>query len=314
MPRSPSTVRVTRVVATTSRLSPESSGSSSTTLWTSVVAPPTSTTTVSPAASARSSTPVRTTSGVAPCTMARKSSRALRCLPPITWERNSSRIAVRAPSGARTPIRGTMLASHDERVGGEDPGDLVARLDHAGDHHRAGPARGERAGARQDRLRVAAVGATGQEDDVGLAVSDAAQVVLPAGGEHGHHLAAAGEGHPAPRLGGDQLLVADHGDPQAAARARAGQGRRVHCACILPGQRGQARVVPVEDVGVDRRAVLGGRDDPAVGQVDERGLGERRAEVDADDQVSVPLDHRGPVRREHGRGRRSGRRRSRCRR
>src|SRR4051794_2361025 len=29
----------------------------------------------------------------------------------MTWERNSSRMAVRAPSGARTPIRGTMLGA-----------------------------------------------------------------------------------------------------------------------------------------------------------------------------------------------------------
>ena len=258
MPRSPSTVRVTRVVATTSRLSPASSGSSSTTLCTSVVAPPTSTTTVSPATSARSSTPVRTTSGVAPCTIARKSSRLLRCFPPITWERNSSRIAVRAPSGASTPIRGTML--------GATTSGLAARISATSSRASVMPATttgplqlvGERAGAGQDRLGVAAVGATGEQDDVRLAVADPAQVVEPAGGQDGHHLAPARQRDPAAGLGGDQLLVADHGDPQATARARAGKGRGVRCPGVLRDQRGQARVVPVEDVGVDGRRVLGG--------------------------------------------------------
>ena len=47
IPRSPSTVRVTGVVATTSRESPASSGSRRTTECTSVVAPPMSTTTTS---------------------------------------------------------------------------------------------------------------------------------------------------------------------------------------------------------------------------------------------------------------------------
>src|SRR4051794_14251380 len=111
MPRSPSTVRVTGVGATTSRASPASSGSSSTTEWTSVVAPPTSTTTTSPTAVASSSTPVSTTSGVAPRTIAVKLPRRLRCLPPMTWERKTSRMALRADCGARTPIRGTTLSA-----------------------------------------------------------------------------------------------------------------------------------------------------------------------------------------------------------
>ena len=111
MPRSPSTVRVTGVGATTSRASSACSGSTSTTECTSVVAPPTSTTTTSPTAVASSSTPVSTTSGVAPLTMLVKSARLLRCLPPMTWERNTSRIALRAPAGARTPILGTTLSA-----------------------------------------------------------------------------------------------------------------------------------------------------------------------------------------------------------
>ena len=96
MPRSPSTVRVTRVGATTWRASPTSSGSSSTTECTSVVAPPTSTTATSPVTSASSSTPVSTTSGVGPVTIRVNASDADRCLPPITCRRNASRIAPRA--------------------------------------------------------------------------------------------------------------------------------------------------------------------------------------------------------------------------
>ncbi len=118
MPRSPSTVRLTGTVATTSRARPDSSGSTSTTECTSVVAPPTSTTTTSPAPgcsgpspAAASSTAVSTTSGVAPLTIAVKSVRAERCLPPMTWLRNISRIAARAPSGARAPIRGTTFGA-----------------------------------------------------------------------------------------------------------------------------------------------------------------------------------------------------------
>ena len=82
MPRSPSTVRLTGTVATTSRPARRSSGSTSTTECTSVVAPPTSTTTTSPAPGcsaprpdASSSTAVSTMSGVAPCTIAVKSAR-----------------------------------------------------------------------------------------------------------------------------------------------------------------------------------------------------------------------------------------------
>ena len=154
MPRSPSTVRVTGVVATTSRERVASSGSSSTTECTSVVAPPTSTTTTSPAPGwsastprASSSTPVSTTSGVAPVTMAVKSARLLRCLPPITWDRNISRIAPRADSGASTPIRGTTLSATTYGVARPAPPRPRRGVDVAGDHDRAGPA------ARDDPLR-----------------------------------------------------------------------------------------------------------------------------------------------------------------
>src|SRR4029079_9463853 len=112
MPSSPSTWRVPGVVAPTSRPSVASSGSRSTTEWTSVVAPPTSTTTTSRASvRASPSPPGSTKSGVGPRTIAAKSARELRCLPPITWARNISRIAARAGPGESTPILGTTLSA-----------------------------------------------------------------------------------------------------------------------------------------------------------------------------------------------------------
>ncbi len=111
MPRSPSTVRVTGCVATTSRPRFASSGSSSITECTSVVAPPMSTTATSPCNPASTSTPRSTTSGVAARTIRAKAGSRDRFLPPITCARNISRIAARALSGANTPISGTTLSA-----------------------------------------------------------------------------------------------------------------------------------------------------------------------------------------------------------
>ena len=52
-----------------------------------------------------------------------KSARDERCLPPITWARNISRIAARAESGARTPIFGTTLSA---RTCGTPPAARIA--------------------------------------------------------------------------------------------------------------------------------------------------------------------------------------------
>ena len=240
---------------------------------------------------ASSSTPVSTTSGVAPRTIAVKSARAERCLPPITWARNISRIAARAEAGREhADLRDDVVGEHVRHVpGGQDRGHLVARVDVAGDDHRTGPARADEvAGGAEQHLGVAAVGAAGQQHHVRLARPHHEGPGDPPRADDGHaddrdHLAAAGERDPAAGLGGDQLLVADDRDPQAAAGARAGQHLRVRGARVRRDQLGQARVVPVEDVGVDRGRVGGRGDDAPAAEVDQRGLGEGRAEVDADD-------------------------------
>jgi hypothetical protein len=212
------------------------------------------------------------------------------------------------PFGSQHSDAGHDVGREDDRVVGEELGDLGLGVHVARDHDRTGPDRGEGTGAGEDRPGVAAVGPAGQQHDVGLAGRDAGEVVPAARREHRDHLPAAGQGHPASGLGGHQLLVAHHGDPQSATRARARQRRGIRRPWILLEQPLQARVVPVEDVGVDRRAVLRGGHDATLGKVDQRRLGERRAEVDADDRLG-----RG-VSRGHGPGPRGGRRCSRCRR
>ena len=311
MPRSPSTVRVTGVVATTSRASPLSSGSSSTTLCTSVVAPPTSTTTTSPAPGcwssrprASSSTPVRTTSGVAPRTRSVKvrpcaSVRLLRCLPPMTWDRNISRIAARALSGASTPIRGTTLSARTWGVPASSRSAAIVACDSTLPATTTGPGHGgprEEVGVALEHLGVAAVGAADQQHDVGLRGPQVGELagVEPAG-EHQHDLAAAGQRDPTPRLGGDQLLVADHRDPQAAAGAGAGEHVGVGWRRVLLGQRAQAGVVPVEHVTMPRLVREGGRvargGEQVTGvEVDQGRLGEGGAEVDADDRAHTSTE------------------------
>jgi hypothetical protein len=183
---------------------------------------------------------------------------------------------------------------------------LGAGVDVARDDHGSGPAGLRQAPGRvDDRCGVAAVGAAGQQHDVRCTLVDGAQVVPARDSQHGHHSATAGQGDPAAGLGRDELLVADHGDPQPAACGRARQHLGVVGPGVLPAQRGEARVVPVEHVGPDRRRVRRLGHDPALDQVDERRLGEGGAEVDAD-------RGRGWVSRGHGRGRRAGRRSSRC--
>src|SRR5205085_11227608 len=97
-----------------------------------------------------------------------------------------------------------------------------------------------------------------------------------------------GQGDPTSSLGRDQLLVADHGDPQAPTGRRAGEYVGTGGSRVGGDELGQAGVVPVEHVGLDRRRVRGLREDAAFGQVDQGRLGERGAEVDADGNVLVP--------------------------
>ena len=153
MPRSPSTVRVTRVVATTSRLRPASSGSSSTTLCTSVVAPPTSTTTVSPATSARSSTPVRTTSGRRPLDHAHEVGAAAEVL--AADDVGEEELADGRPGtlrGEDADLRHDVRRDH-ERVMGEDLGDVHLRVDVARDDDGSRPHGGELAARRRGSAR-----------------------------------------------------------------------------------------------------------------------------------------------------------------
>ena len=182
------------------------------------------------------------------------------------------------------------------------------RLDVAGDHHRPRPAASaarKSASPSSTSALPPSVPPTSSTTS-GSAVRRSAQLgVVEAAREHQHDLAAAGEGDPAAGLGGDQLLVADDGDAQAAAGARAGEHVGVEGARVLLGERGQAGVVPVEHVadalGVGERGrVAGGAEEVTGVEVDQRGLGEGRPEVDADDDAPP----RSPLTPGLGRGRR----------
>ena len=214
----------------------------------------------------------------------------------------------RRPRGQHPDPRDHVVGEH-VRDRAEDGADLVARVDVAGHDGRAAPAAVlQPLGRAQDRLVVAAVGAAGEQYDVGRVRGEVE--VVPLGDRTDRdHLAAAGERDPAAGLRGDQLLVADHGDPEPAAGAGAGQHLGVRRPRVGACELGQAHVVPVEDVGVDGGAVLRARDDRTRGQVDEQDLGERRAEVGADRELAPRMLSQVP-----GRGRPAGRRRSRCRR
>ena len=206
-----------------------------------------------PIAAASTSTPVSTRSGVAPRTIDVKSARVLRCLPPITWARNISRIARRAGSGWSTPIRGTTLSVTTTGRSPSASRDLGLRGRVAGDDDRAVPAtRGDPARARQDAVLVATVGATRQQHDVRPRRRCQLEVGRVVGGpaEHRDHLAAAGERHPAAGLRGDQLLVADDRDPQATS----GRGAREHLGVgrdrMRSSELGAAGVEAVEHVAL----------------------------------------------------------------
>ena len=243
--------------------------------------------------------------------MVRKSARPLRCLPPMTWARNISRIAALAPSGASTPIRGTTLSvtTWGTPRAGQDRGRPrrgprrrpPPRPDRASPRPRAAaPARAvrrrcrrrcRRSGARRPAARLRARLAPGRRSrartPTTLPPLDSA-TRRPASAVTRASLPTTAIRSPPPAL--------EHASTSAVGRPR-----------VLVDEGGQAGVVPVEDVGVDRRPVRGRGDDPPRGQVDQRGLGERGAEVDADDRP-------GGVSRGHGRGPPAGRRRSRCRR
>ena len=140
IPRSPSTVRVTGVVATTSRERPASSGSSRTTEWTSVVAPPMSTTTTSsPDSAASTSTPVSTRSGVAP--LHHRGEVGPRAEPLPADHVLEEHLADRPPRRARAPARRSAgprcRPARTASRPGQRRGHRFLRLDVTGDHDRS---------------------------------------------------------------------------------------------------------------------------------------------------------------------------------
>ena len=168
----------------------------------------------------------------------------------------------------------------------EQRGHLGLGLDVPGHHDRARPGRlGQGPGTGQQHLGVAAVGPADQQDHVGAA---AGELLQRRRGESAtgdvHHPAAARQRDPAPRLRGDQLLVAHHADPQAPARGRAGEHPRPPRLRLHRAQLLETGVPAVEHVGVDRRPVARGRDQLPGPHLDQRRLRERRPEVDAGDQ------------------------------
>ena len=230
IPRSPSTVRVTGWVATTSRPRFASSGSSSITECTSVVAPPTSTTATSPCSAASTSTPRSTTSGVAARTRRAKSGSRDRFFPPITWARNISRIAARAPSGANTPISGTTLAAGtcgtSASASTEDTRPCASLLPASNDRSTPAVPCQHRGGLLDDR-GVPAVGSAEEQHHIRPVGAQRRQRRRRQTSAHdGDDPATAGQRDPSAGLGRDQFLVADHRDPQTAARTGAAQHLR----------------------------------------------------------------------------------------
>ena len=279
MPRSPSTVRVTRVVATTSRLERRvlrvelddavHVGGRAADVDDHDVAGA-----GARQAAASSSTPVSTTSGVAPCTMRDEVGPAAEVL--AADHVGQEHLADRGPgadSGARTPIRGTTLSAQHvrrRRRGSSATSSRASTLP-ATTTGPGQPARRAR-GRGQDDLAVAAVGAAGEQHDVRARWRGGRRGRRhDSRPRHRHHLAAAGERDPAAGLGGDQLLVADHRDPQAAARARAGQ----HLGASPRGRPGAASAARQASypsrTSVPMVVAVGGRrDDAAVVEVDQR--------------------------------------------
>ena len=93
---------------------------------------------------------------------------------------------------------------------------------------------------------------------------------------------AGGQTHPLTSLGGHQLLVANHREPQATAGRRA----YIHSGRPMP-QLGHCSVQTAEHIGVHSGPVLRGRDQRSGLKVDRGHLGERRADVRADRDRSI---------------------------
>ena len=187
-----------------------------------------STTTRSPPRwSASTSTPVSTRSGVAPRTRSTNRRPLDSFLPPITCLRNTSRIAARAGIGfehadprqhvvgrRRTARRARPAASHTRRghrrCRPPRPGSGSARVREPAGRCAAAPRRRRRRCRRPAGSRPVARPA-GRRSPAGRERA----------GRDVHHPGAGGQPDPVPGLRGDQRLVADDGEPQPAAGARA---------------------------------------------------------------------------------------------
>ena len=248
----------------------------------------------------------------------RRSVRLLRCLPPITWARNISRIAARADAGGEHADAGHDVVGQHVRDAAEDRGDLGAaprrcRPRPPGPASRRPRARGRRASSTSllppsvppvssttsgrsaaGRASVRPAPPAAASTCTTLPPLDSA-TRRPASAVTSSSLPTTAIRSPPPAL--EQASTSAPAARGSASASRPGtrRTRRGRRRCRRPRQRGR---------------VLGGGQQPALGEVDEQRLGERGAEVDADREVRCRLSQR----RAHGRGRRRGRRRSRCRR
>ena len=164
----------------------------------------------------------------------------------------------------------------------EDRLGLRLRLDVAGQDHRHGRLRpGEGAGAGKQALAVAAVGAAGEQDDVGFLGQEPPRGggVVEAAAEDAEDAGAGAERGLAGGLGGEVLDQADDAHPQAAAGARAGDHLVEAEPVALPGELRERRLEAAHDVVLDGGAVLGGGEESAAA-VHRPHLGEGAAEVD----------------------------------
>ncbi len=278
---------------------------------TSVVAPPTSTTSTSPTWSASTPTPARTASGVAARTRWAKvrvqrpeESR----LPPITWRRNTSRMAARAGSGRACPIRASRSRPPRPAPGGRAaPLRLVRGLRVAGDHHRhRHPGAAEPVAALCSSTSALPPSVPPTSSSTSGRAARSARQPGPVSGPACTCTtrAPADSADPAARLGADLRLVPDHRQPQPAARAGADEqlGRQRRAVGLLvrrpaPGRRPRR---PARHRGA-RAVVVGTRaPDPAppgprrarsLGSVDvdQQRLGEGRPDVDAEDGIHRPV-------------------------
>ena len=213
--------------------------------------------------------------------MAGKSARRDRPLPPMTCLMKTSRIASRAGTGSSRPISGSTLAV---AVTGTPAAARAAATSSRASTFPAsttGTVRRRAAMTPALCLKISALPPSvppTSSTTSGRAASSASQVVVAhRAGRDVHDAGPGRQTHPVAGLGRHDPFVADDREPEPAAGTGAGQRRR------CPGaQLGPDRVHAVHDVGAESGGVGGGAEQRTVGEVDERGLGERGPDVDAD--------------------------------